>query len=163
MRKAALPIGWLLAAACNPATTRPDFRPLPQAPSALLTARREQIIPVLATFVEAESLRVRRASAVDGYLETDWYDLRTRRSYRDSHSIPDLAHTVKIRCWTDPYVPSQAILTIEAVYRPRYDPSLAERELEALVPRDHAGQALVEALLTRARERFGSPKGRGSP
>jgi hypothetical protein len=109
------------------------------------------------TLVTAESLRVTRASTVDGYLETDWYDLRTHRSYRDNRHVPDLAHTVKLRCWADPYVPNQTILTIEAVYRPRYDPSRIERDLETLVPSDHGGQALVDSLLKRARERFGLP------
>ncbi len=153
----------LLLASCNPATTRPDFYPLPQAPRALLFARRERVIPILETLVTAESLRVKRASTVDGYLETDWYDLRTHRSYRDNGYVPDLAHTVKLRCWADPYVPSRTILTIEAVYRPRYDPSRVERELEAIVPLDREGHALVESLLKRARERFGSPKGAHSP
>jgi len=153
----------VLAISCNPASTRPDFRPLPQAPTELLATSRERIIPILTTLVEAESLRVRRSNAVDGYLETDWFNLRTHRSYRDNRYVPDLAHTVKLRCWTDPYVPSQAILTIEVVYRPRYDPSRTERELEALVLPDHDGHALVDSLLKRARERFGLPHAANSP
>ena len=57
----------LLIAACNPATTRPDFRPFPQALTVVLLARPERVIPVLATLVAAESLRVKRASPRDGY------------------------------------------------------------------------------------------------
>ena len=65
-----------ILAACNPATTRPDFQPFPETARVVVMARRERVIPFLATLVAAESLRVRRASPVDGYLETDWYDTR---------------------------------------------------------------------------------------
>jgi hypothetical protein len=151
---------WLfLIAACNPATTRPDFRPFPEARAERLAAARERVIPGLATLVRAESLRVKRVSGVDGYLETDWFDVGTHRSFGDGHYIPDPAHTIKLRCWADPYVPSQTILTIEAVYRPRYDPSRAERDLEAPLPPGHAAGPLVDSLLQRARATFGSPKG----
>jgi hypothetical protein len=153
----------VLLISCNPGTTRPDFRPFPEAPSARLLSARERVMPVLGTLVTAESLRVRRNSTIDGYLETDWYDVRTHRSYRDGRHIPDLANTVKLRCWADPYVPSQTILTVEAVFRPRYDPSRIERELEVLVPLQHQGRALVDSLLKRARERFGSPQEESSP
>ena len=139
---------------CSPVTTRPDFPPFPQATSVVLMARRERIIPILATLVAAESLRVRRASPVDGYLETDWYDTRTHRSFRDGAYVPDLAHAVKLRCWADPYVPSETILTIEAAYRPRYDPSRTERDLEAAVPEGHDGYALAAKLLAQVKEKF---------
>ena len=72
-----------ILAACNPATTRPDFQPFPETARVVVMARRERVIPFLATLVAAESLRVRRASPVDGYLETDWYDTRDHRSIRD--------------------------------------------------------------------------------
>ncbi len=146
----------LVVAACNPATTRPDFRPFPETRSVVVMARRERVIPFLATLVAAESLRVKQASPVDGYLETDWYDTRTHRSFGDGHYVPDLAGTVKLRCWVDPYVPSESMLTIEAVYRPRVDPSRPERDLEAAVSPDHAGYKLAQALVDSATHRFGS-------
>jgi len=148
----------LLLAACNPATTRPDFRPFPQALTAVLLARPERVIPVLATLVAAESLRVKRASPRDGYLETDWYDVRIHRSFGDGAHVPDLASTVKLRGWADPYVPTETIFTIEAAYRPRYDPSRLERDLEAVVPEGHDGYKLAAKLLAQLKEKFGSPK-----
>ena len=148
----------LLLAACNPATTRPDLRPFPQALTAVLLARPERVIPVLATLVAAESLRVKRASPRDGYLETDWYDVRTHRSFGDGDHVPDLAGTVKLRGWADPYVPTETIFTIEAAYRPRYDPSRLERDLEAVVPEGHDGYKLAAKLLAQLKEKFGSPK-----
>lgn len=147
----------LCLAACNPTTTRPDFLPLPQARAAQIFARPQQVIPELATLVAAESLRIRRQNLRDGYLETDWFDTRTRRSFRDGAAVADLAHAVKLRCWADPYVPGQTILTLEVAYRLRYDPSRTGRELESLVPAGQPGDTLAANLLAQLQRRFGSP------
>src|SRR3989449_5283686 len=127
-----------LLAACTPVTTRPDFLPDPQGIQVILDARPARVTPEIATLVAAESLQVEQASDRDGYVETAWYDTRSHRSVRGAGDVPDLAATVKIRCWADPYVPGQTRLTLEAVYRPRYDPSRSERDLEVIVPEDHA-------------------------
>jgi hypothetical protein len=119
-------------------------------------ARPQQVIPALATLVTAESLRVRHASPQDGYLETEWYDTRTHRSFRDGAAVPDLARAVKLRCWADPYVPGETILTLEVAYRPRYDPSRIGRELETSVPAGQDGDTLADSLLVRMKRRFGS-------
>ena len=148
----------LLLVACTPATTRPDFRPLPRARAAQVFARPQQVIPALAALVAAESLRVKRASPRDGYLETEWYDTRTRRSFPDGAGVPDLAHTVKLRCWANPYVPGETILTLEVAYRLRYDPSRTGRDLEALVPEGQDGDTLGASLLAQLKQRFGSPR-----
>ena len=141
---------------CTPVTKRPDFQPFPQSHTIVLIARPQLVIPFLATLVQAESLRVRRSSPRDGYLETDWYDTRTRRSYRGDR-VPDLAQSVKLRGWADPYVPGETMFTLEVSYRPRYDPSRMERDLEAPVAEDHDGKKLAEELLGKLKERFGSP------
>ena len=65
---------------------------------------------------------------------------------------------MKIRCWADPYVPGQTRLTVEAVYRPRYDPSLPERDLEVIVPKDHPGSGIAGRLIEKAKQRVGVPK-----
>ena len=142
---------------CNPTTTRPNFSPLPLARAAQILARPQQVIPALAILVAAESLRVRRASPRDGYLETEWYDTRTHHSFRDGAAVPDLAHTVKLRCWADPYVPGETILTLEVARRLRYDPSRNGRDLESAVPPGQPGDTLVDSLLARVKRRFGSP------
>lgn len=147
----------LLIAACTPHTTRPDFQPLPQARTVQLLARPRLVIPALAAMVAAESLRVRRANQRDGYLETDWFDTRSHRSFRNDAAVPDLAHAVKLRCWADPYVPGQTILTLEVAYRPRYDPSRDGRELDLLVPAGQLGDTLAGTLLAQLKQRFGSP------
>ena len=44
------------------------------------------------------------------------------------------------------------------MYRPRYDPSRRERDLEVVVPKDHPGYVLAVRLLEAAKARFGTPK-----
>jgi len=150
----------LLAASltsCTPVTTRPDFFPYPEAPTLIVDARPERVTRELATLVREESLRVERMNLRDAYLETAWYDARTGRSFAGARDLPDLPAAVKIRCWADPYVPGQTRLTVEAVYRPRYDPSLPERDLEVIVPKDHPGGGIAGRLIEKVKQRVGVP------
>jgi len=144
-------------AACTPVTTRPDFLPDPQASRLVLDAPPARVTPEIAVLVAAESLQVERVNVRDGYVETTWYDTRSRRSFRGAGDVPDLAATVKIRCWADPYVPGQTQLTVETVSRPRYDPSRTERDLEVVVPKTHAGRAIADSLVAALKKRFGIP------
>jgi hypothetical protein len=146
-----------LLAACTPVTTRPDFLPDPRAARLVLDAPPGRVTPEIATLVAAESLQVERVNVRDGYVETAWYDTRSRRSFRGAGEVPDLAATVKIRCWADPYVPGQTQLIVETVSRPRYDPSRTERDLEVVVPKSHAGHAIADSLLAALKKRFGTP------
>jgi hypothetical protein len=146
------------AAACTPVTTRPDFFPFPEAPISILDARPERVTRELAALVPAESLRIERVNARDGYLETAWYDAKTGRSYAGARDLPHLASAVKIRCWADPYVPGQTRLTVEAVYRPRFDPSRPERDLEVMVPKDHPGTEIAARLIENVKQKVGVPK-----
>ncbi|HUL03310.1 MAG TPA: hypothetical protein VLV16_08805 [Gemmatimonadales bacterium] len=147
----------LLLVACTPISTRPDFHPFPQAETVLLVTRPQSVVPYLQTLLAAESLGVRRANARDGYLEAHWYDAGTHQSTRSDDGVTDLPNTVKIRCWADPYVPGETMVTVEVVYRPRYDPSRLERELEVPVPADHAGAKLADRLVAKLKEKFGTP------
>ena len=148
----------LFAAACTPVTTRPDFFPDPQAPVVFLNARPERVTLELQTLVPAESLVVEHLNVRDGYVETAWFDPATRRSYRYEREIADVPATVKLRCWADPWVPGQTRLTVEAVYRPQLDPSRQERDLEVIVPRDHPGYKVVDDLIKKLKDKFGTPK-----
>src|SRR5437879_12303535 len=132
----------LFLVACTPATARPDFLPAPQAARLVLDAPPGRVTPEIATLVAAESLQVERVNVRDGYVETAWYDTRSRRSFRGAGDVPDLAATVKIRCWADPYVPGQTELTVETVSRPRYDPSRTDGELDVARRTTQAGNAL---------------------
>src|SRR5207245_5404058 len=119
---------------CTPVTTRPDFKPDPRALIVSFNARHKRVTSGIDSLVRAESLEVQRVNVRDGYVETAWYDPARRRSYRHGRDIADLPATVKIRCWADPWVPGQTRLTVAPVYRPRVDPSRAERDLELIAP-----------------------------
>ena len=148
----------LLLAACTPITTRPDFRPDPRALVIILDARPERVTTVLNSLVPAESLEVAHANVRDGYVETAWYDTQAHRTRHHEREITNLAATVKIRFWADPWVPGQTRLTVESVYRPRYDPSRPERDLEVIAPREHEGNKIAQRFVDKLKEKFGVPK-----
>ena len=148
----------LLVAACTPVTTRPDFRPDPGALVVTLDARPERITAALDSLVPAESLEIAHANVRDGYVETAWYDTQAHRTRRHERDITNLAATVKIRFWADPWVPGQTRLTTEPVYRPRYDPSRPERSLEAIVSKEREGYKIAQRFVDKLKERFGVPK-----
>src|SRR6266403_5095235 len=147
-----------LLLSCTPITTRPDFRPDPRALVVTLDARPERITAALDSLVPAESLEVAHANVRDGYVETAWYDTQAHRTRHHEREITNLAVTVKIRFWADPWVPGQTRLTVEPVYRPRYDPSRPERDLEVIAPKEHAGDKIAARFVDKLKERFGVPK-----
>jgi len=147
-----------LVAACTPITTRPDFRPDPRALAIILDARPERVTTVLDSLVPAESLEVAHANVRDGYVETAWYETQAHRTRHHEREITNLAATVKIRFWADPWVPGQTRLSVEPVYRPRYDPSRPERDLEVIAPKEHEGYKIAERFVDKLKERFGVPK-----
>src|SRR5438105_15138106 len=127
----------LLVAACTPVTTRPDFRPDPGALVVTLDARPERITAALDSLVPAESLEIAHANVRDGYVETAWYDTQAHRTRRHERDITNLAATVKIPFWADPWVPGQTRLTTEPEYRPPYDTPPPTRSLEPLASEQH--------------------------
>lgn len=143
------------AAACQPATTRPPFPPLPEA------AGREVRLPVpmatrrLAEALKADSIPTQKVRLRDGYIETPWFDARNGRPIGQRGAIGP--GVVRIRAWADPARPGSSQLTVETLYRPRVDPSLPYRELEREVSPDHPVAKKVEAALQRLVERFGGP------
>lgn len=121
---------------------------------AIVRATAAEVVPEAAAWLESQGLRPERASQTDGYVETAWFNVRTRQSTRGSDPR-DLLHTIKIRCWADPYVPGKSQLTVEAVYRPLVDPSRPERDLEVIVPEGAEGARLTQQLLDAMKEKFG--------
>ena len=148
----------VLLAACTPITTRPAFRPDPRALTVVLDARPERVTTALDSLVAAESLEVARANVRDGYVETAWYDTRAHRIRHHEREITNLAATLKIRFWADPWVPGQTRLTTEPVYRPRYDPSRPERDLEVIASEEHEGYKIAQRLVEKLKQKFGVPK-----
>ncbi|HYT05962.1 MAG TPA: hypothetical protein VEM13_13880 [Gemmatimonadales bacterium] len=127
----------------------------------MLNARPERVTMELRQLVPAESLEVARSNVLDGYVETAWYDTRAHRTLHRDRDVSHFAATVKIRFWADPYVPGQTRLTVEPVYRPRYDPSRMERDLEVILSKDDEGYKIAQKLVDKLKERFGTPKSGG--
>lgn len=145
----------VLLAACSPVTTRPSFLPYPQALVIILDAPPGRVVPEAVGWLTSQGLRAQWSSPQDGYVETAWFNARTRESVFGDADPGDLLSTVKIRCWADPNVPGKTQLTVEAVYRPMLDPSRPERDLEETVPQGSDGYRLAQQLIDALKQRFG--------
>ena len=148
-------LGFLLAA-CTPATTRPGFLPSPQAMVAIVDAPAGRLVPEMEGWLAGQGMRVEWSSRQDGYVETAWFNVRTRQSTGGEGDPGDLFATVNIRGWADPNVPGKSQLTVEAVYRPILDPSRPERDLEVVVPQGSDGHRIAEQLIKAMKQRFGT-------
>jgi hypothetical protein len=73
-------IAMVLLAACTPITSRPAFLPYPQALVAIVDAPAPRIVPEAMGWLANEGLRVEWSSPQDGYVETAWFNVRTRNS-----------------------------------------------------------------------------------
>src|SRR2546430_16765937 len=82
---------------------------------------------------------------------------QANRPRHHEREIANLGATVKTRFWADPWVPGQTRLTVEPVYRPRYDPSRPERDLELIAPKEHQGYKIARRFVDKLKERFGVP------
>jgi hypothetical protein len=144
-KSGALGLAFGLLLGCFPTTTRPSFLPEPAAATVEVELGVPQATRALALALDADSIPVRRTEAKDGWLETEWFDARTRRPTRQRKVGPDV---VKIRAWADPSRPNHSNLTVETVYRPVADPSRSDRELEQQVPSTHpiAGRVVAVTL-----------------
>lgn len=142
-------------AACTPITTRPPFLPSPQALRAVLDVEPASVVPEAADWLTRQGLRVERSSVRDAYVETAWYNLRTKASKGGLSDPGDLPNTIKIRCWTDPNAPGKSQITVEAIYRPVLDPSREERDLEMVVPSGSDGYRIAEQLVEAMKQKFG--------
>lgn len=141
-----------MLAACGANNVRPALVPLPDAYVDTLRADAGALVATLAELVAAEGFRVRRVSAAEGYLETDWYDTAAGRAGGAYTLAP--GGVVRLRFFADPIGQDRAQLAAEAVYRPVLDPSLPAREAEAMVPPGHPGDAILNRVLDAAAARF---------
>ena len=150
-----LPLALLVCLSCTPVTTRPGFMPYPQALVSIVDAPAPRLVPEMVGWLSSQGLQVQWSSPEDGYVETAWYNLRTRTSVFGDAEPGDLLNTVKIRCWADPNVPGKSQLTVEAVYRPTLDPSRPERDLEVIAPQGSEGSRIASELAEAMKKRFG--------
>lgn len=143
MRCAAL-VASLLAAACYPATTRPDVTPMPDAARVEVELFVPQATRALALALDADSIPVRRTEPDDGWLESEWMDAV---SLQPVAGRPLGVGTVKVRAFVEPGQPNHSVIIVETVYRPVVDPSRPERDLERQVPAGHPVAARVAKIL----------------
>jgi hypothetical protein len=124
---------------------RPHLRPLPGATVDTVRSEPELVIERLTAEVRTLGLRVGASNAVEGYLETEWHDLRTSKPRTGDHLASE--RVIKLRAWADPLPPGESIVVLEAVYRRATDPSQPSRELEVVVPPGHPADSLVQRLI----------------
>ena len=128
----------ILVAACNPASTRPSFTPLPESLHAVINATPAMVTREAQALLTADSIPVRRMSERDAWLETS-----------------EFAGTHRLRLWADPDVPGKSRVTIEAVYRPLEDPSRTSRDLERAAEPGSAGVQRAARLLEALKDKLG--------
>jgi len=131
---------------------RPGFVPVPGSVNLLLDAAPDAVTRAAAEEVQHAGLRLQWLSAVEGYVETQWYDVRSRTSSAEPLS-GDLDRTVKIRLFADPTA-GKTRLVAECVVTSLVDPSRPHRELERMAPDGHAGRELLQQILDRVTRRF---------
>lgn len=144
----------LAAAACQPSTNRPPFTPRPEAAGQEIRLPVREATRRLADALRADTIPIRRVELRDGYIESSWFDVRTGRP---TSRRPLGSGVVKVRAWADPARPGSSLLTVETLYHPVRDPSLPDRELEHVVPRDHRVAQKVAGVLGKLAERYGAP------
>lgn len=138
--------------ACTAITLRPTYRPLPLASFDTLTAKPPDVVTVAAEEIARLGLTVRVGAPAEGYLETRWFDLRSRVS-RPGVTNPD--RTVRLRVWADLVTLLQTEVVVEATQRRSLDPSVPEREDEIVAPPGTPADSLGQALREAIKRRFG--------
>lgn len=139
----------LVAAACSPVTTRPAFRPVPQATQILLVGDPAEVTRHAAAWLGAAGVPTVHVSEIDRYIETDWYV-----PPRDSGVAQAFPFRVKTRLWVDPGGSGRSRAVIETVYRPMEDPSRPARDREIAVPAEAGADLLARRLAAAIREKF---------
>ena len=144
-------VSLVLAAACQLATTRPPFEPVPEARHADVSLSRGEATERLADALRADSIPVNRVEPRDGYLETPWFDAATGRPISGVRTGDGV---VRVRGWVEPARVRSSELRVETVFRRVWDPSLPERELERAVRKDHPVAERVDSVLARLVRRY---------
>jgi hypothetical protein len=138
-------------AACQLATTRPPFEPVPEARHADVSLSRLEATEQLAEALRSDSIPVARVEPRDGYLETPWFSVATGRPVSSARTGDSV---VRVRGWVEPARVRYAELRVETVFRRVWDPSLPERELERAVRQDHPVAERVDSVLARLARRY---------
>jgi len=102
------------------------------------------VLATLRDSLTARGFATQAMVPMEGYLETRWFDVVSRRATPEPFS--DAEGVVKLRFFADP-VGLHTRVIAEAVRRTAWDPSRPPRELEVMLPPDHPGRVLMDSLL----------------
>lgn len=149
---------WLLvlalATACQTATTRPGYGPMPGSPTAEVRLMQGQATTVLAEALRADSIPVKRVEELDGLIESDWFVVPGYQVSRDRPLGPGI---VLVRAWVDVGKAGHSVYIIETVYRVFADPSRPARELEEPVAATHPARVKIGKVLEGLVKQYGEP------
>ena len=143
-----------LLLACQPATTRPSFAPLPAAEEAVVDLSVQEATTLVAQALRDDSIPVSRVEPKDGYLETGWFisasgTPTTIRPLGDS--------VVRVRGWVNAYGKARGSIRVETAVRPLANPALPPRELDRQAPKDNPAAIRVARVLEAMARRYPVP------
>jgi hypothetical protein len=142
---------FLVALSCTSLTTRPNIRPFPLAAFDSLAADPAGVAEAARAGVMNLGMKVAAYSGPEGYLETRWFDLQTRRSHRYNTNP---GRFVRLRVWTDLIAPRATQVVVETVYRETIDPSIPDREAERVAGPDTPADSITQAVRKAIREKY---------
>ena len=137
------------SAACGANNIRPHYEPFIDAVLDTIPAPPDVVVDSLEIVVTQRGFEIARITSSEGFLETKWFDLDAGRSGGTYTRHPD--RVIRLRFFAEFGRDSSTVLRSEAAYRPILDPSLSDREAEAMVPIDHPGDSLLQSVLEQLR------------
>lgn len=142
----------VLAQACNPITTRPDFLPFPEAIEDTISTGLPQTVRALSSALQAQGLPVDVANERDGFVKTHAFDVRTGERRGGDAYHPD--RIAVLRFWAEETPRRTTRIQAEAAIRWTADPSLQPRLAERMAGEDHPARQLLDRVLDAIKQRF---------
>ena len=151
-----LPASPLLALllACQPATTRPSFAPLPAAEETVVDLYVSEATKLVAQALLDDSIPVTRVEPRDGYLETGWF-LAASGSPTTIWPLGD--SVVRVRGWVNAYGKERGSIRVETAMRTLANPALPPRELDQQAAKDNPAAMRVARVLEAMARRYPVP------
>lgn len=129
---------------CGSIGARPYITPLPDAVLDTISAEPSAVIGQIQTMAIGEGLAIRVSSPVEGYLETEWFDVDRQGPVGGSI---DPRRIVRFRFFADEMGTMGTVLYSEAVTLRSIDPSAPERQNEVMVRPGHPGDQILQRIL----------------
>jgi hypothetical protein len=145
-------LGLLLA--CQPATTRPSFAPLPAAEEAVVDLNVQEATTLVAQALKDDSIPVTTVEPRDGYLETGWF---IAASGAPTSIRPLGDSVVRVRGWVNAYGKARGSIRVETAVRPLANPALPPRELDRQAPKNNPAASRVARVLEAMARRYPVP------